>query len=212
MSHRDPRQPRDFDRTLMSPPVEQRPVDRRNNGGNATPSPVAAAQLMEERLKKKKDQGIPGRYQKVLLKNNAGEIELGWERTWEEDLRDLRKHHPEHFLALHALVEGRPEEVSERHRRDLKKWWYLQQDGSPLPDVKAVMQALFSKTPQGGLIMNDDPLDVKTLQDAMKVVEYDDAYETRVKNIASQPDIAKIIKRTRGKDDKARDGNEGPSR
>jgi hypothetical protein len=112
---------------------------------------------MEGRLtRKKKDPILP-------LKKSGNYMEAGRAQLFEEHLRILLERHPEHFRALHVLVEGRQEEVSKQQLRDLRQWAYLAKDYSPLPGVTAVMKAAYRATPDGPCIV--DPLDAKSSAD-----------------------------------------------
>ena len=113
-------------------------------------------------------------------------MEFGWVRNWEEDLREFLEEKPGHFRALHALVEGRSEEVTERQRRDLRRWGYLSRDLSPLPGVKAVMDAAVRQTPDGLCLV--DPVNVKTPEEAEAVQrldeQSDEQYKRNLKRLA----------------------------
>jgi hypothetical protein len=99
------------------------------------------------------------------LKRGAGRIEMRAAEEWERELRDLLERDPEHFAALRALVEGRPEEVTREQRRLLRKWDFLGRDLAPLPNVKAVMMAAVRDTPDGTALVF--PLDLASPVDAI---------------------------------------------
>jgi hypothetical protein len=145
--------------------------------GKGTRPAVAQEQIREERLEEKKDKPDPRIGPTLPLKKSVGQMEVGWARRWEEDLRSLLEKHPEHFRALLALVEGRGEEVSKTLRRDLRKWEYLLRDGSPHPDVQAIMTAAIRQTPDGPAIV--DPVAINTPEDAASVQRFDEHREQR---------------------------------
>jgi hypothetical protein len=138
---------------------------------------VAPEQLREERLKEAGKKDDPRIGPTLPLKRDAGQMEVGWARRWEDGLRDLLEKDPQLFRALEALVEGRPEGVSEQHFRDLRESIYLLPDGSPHPDVKAIMMAAYRQTPEGPAVV--DPLDVRSPEDAATVQHFDDQREER---------------------------------
>jgi hypothetical protein len=105
------------------------------------------------------------------LKNGAGQMDVSWARIFQESLRHLLERHPEHFHALRALSEGRNEEVSKEHLRDLKRWDFVLKDGSPNPTFKAVMSAAYRETPDGSAIV--DPVEVKTPENAAALQQFD---------------------------------------
>jgi hypothetical protein len=111
------------------------------------------------------------------LKKDAGQMEVGWARRWEDGLRDLLENDPHLFRALEALVLGRPEEVSEQQFRELKESIYVLPDGSPHPDVKSIMTAACRQTPEGPAVV--DPMDVRTPGEAAAVQHFDDQREKR---------------------------------
>jgi hypothetical protein len=111
------------------------------------------------------------------LKNGAGQMEAGWVRNWEKSMRSLLEQNPEHFRALYAVVEGRSEEVDKALIRDLKRWAYIRRDGSPHPDVRAVMVAAVRETPDGLSLV--DPVDVRTPEQAAAVKRFDEHREAR---------------------------------
>jgi hypothetical protein len=113
---------------------------------------------------------------KMPLKN-GGEMELGCAHSMEEWVRSLLERDPEHYQALRALVEGRHEEVSVQHIRDLHDWGFLVSDRTPIPGVQAIMEAAHRDTPDGPTLV--DPLAVRTPEAAELVQEYDDKYERR---------------------------------
>jgi hypothetical protein len=87
-------------------------------------------------------------------------IAEGWAMT----LRNLLERKPAHFHALVSLIEGHPEEVTNRQLRDLRSLGYLAPDRTPLPGAKAIIEAAYRQTPDGPVIV--DPLDVKSAEDA----------------------------------------------
>ncbi len=149
---------------------------------------------MEERLPGEEEK--PGRKAwrdlretKMPLKS-GGEMELGWARSWEEDLRLLLERHPEHYRTLQALVDGRREEASDQHIRDLQKGPFLDEAGMPRPDVQAIMKAAHRDTPDGPTLV--DPLAVRTPEAAELVQEHDDKYEKR-KMTAARHLVRKLL-------------------
>jgi hypothetical protein len=145
--------------------------------GKGTRAAVALEQFREERLRKKEDKPDPRIGPALPLKKGGGQMEIGWVRAWEDDLRSLLEKHPDHFRALHALVEGRGEEVTKTLRHDLRKWEYLLRDGSLHPDVQAVMTAAYRETPDGPCLV--DPLAVTTPENAGSVQRFDEQREER---------------------------------
>jgi hypothetical protein len=119
-------------------------------------------------LKKKRHGPI---WPETRLKKDAGSMEFEWTREDEKHLRRLLEKEPEHFRALHALVEGRDEEVTKQQRRDLRGWGYLSRDLAPLPGVKAVMSAAVRQTPDGLCLV--DPIDIRSDDDAKAVQRLD---------------------------------------
>lgn len=129
-------------------------------------------QLTEEHLtEKEKKQPAPS----LPLKNGAGEMDMNSARSWEEHVRDLMQRYPEHFRALIAVLDGHADELSKEHRRDLIRWSYLLRDGSPHPDIQAIMTAAYRQTPDGPCLV--DPLDPKTPEDVTAMLRYDEHLE-----------------------------------
>jgi hypothetical protein len=127
--------------------------------GVAATNPPMEGPVHEDEKKKK-----PAYRAELPLKRGAGRIEMRDAQGWERELRDLLEHHPEHFKALRALVEGRPEEVTKEQRRLLRKWDLLGRNLAPLPDVQAVMMAAVRDTPDGTALVF--PLDLASPVDA----------------------------------------------
>jgi hypothetical protein len=115
------------------------------------------------------------RWAELPLKKDAGRMEVVRARFVARNLRDLLERHPEHFASLRAIVEGRPGEVTEAHRRDLEKWYYLLPDGSPRPNIKLVMAAALRDAADGPVIV--DPLDPSRPQDAVVLRRADEELE-----------------------------------
>ncbi len=133
--------------------------------------------LLEERLKKKDDKSRTRAGPRLPLKNDSGSMELGWVRNWEEHVRELLERNRELYLALQALVEGHPEQVTEQQLRDLREEGYLARDLKPLPGVQAIIQAAARETPDGPCVV--DPLDVRTEDTAKAVQKFDQQSEVR---------------------------------
>ena len=76
----------------------------------------------------------------------------GWmkARFWEDAGANLLERNPAHFHALRAIVEGCPEEAGLRHRRDLQRWYFLSEDGSPNPKAKAILTAALRRRARTG--------------------------------------------------------------
>jgi hypothetical protein len=148
-----------------------------SEAGKRTRSDAALNPLMEERLKEEEDKPDSRLGPVLPLKKGEGQMEAGWVRAWEEDLRRLLEKHPDHFRALLALAEGRGEEVSRPMRRDLRAWEYLLRDGSIHPHVKAIMSAGVRETPDGLCVV--DSLDVRTSEDAAVVRRFDKQQEAQ---------------------------------
>ena len=94
-------------------------------------------------------------------------------------MRRLLEDRPDHFRAVHALVEGRVEEVSAEHRRDLKQWHYVLKDGTVHPNIQAIMTAAVRQTPDGLAIV--DPVDLGNCEDAAVVKQFDEQLERRAR-------------------------------
>lgn len=109
------------------------------------------------------------------LKKHTGRMEIVRARFVARELTDLLERHPDHFTALRAIVDGRPEEATEAHRRDLREWLYLLPDGSPRPNVRLIMAAAVRDTPDGPVIV--DPLDAARPEDAVVMKRADEELE-----------------------------------
>ena len=138
---------------------------------------------------------------RVPLKN-GGDMEFGWARAWEKQLRNLLERHPDHYRTLQALVEGRREEANEQHIRDLQKGPFLDLDGMPWPGVQAVMKAAHRETPDGPTLVN--PLEVRTTEAADLVQEFDEQRAKRHREGAERL-LGKLL-------DPGRDQDDGPRR
>jgi hypothetical protein len=101
------------------------------------------------------------------LKRSGEPREVAGIRFWEESVRELLEQHPAHFEAFRLLVEGRKEEVSEQHIRDLRSWLFLARDRSVLPGPRAIIESCYRETPDGPCIV--DPFDVKSPADAAQL-------------------------------------------
>ena len=136
---------------------------RRNTQHPHVPRLAPAAPLIRQvPVSKTKDEPPPPR-DRMSLKKRGETMEIRWAQFWAEHVRNLLEKHPAHFQALHRLVEGGKEGVSERQFSELREWGYLTSDRSPLPGVKALIDSAFRQTPDGSCIV--DPLDVKTADD-----------------------------------------------
>jgi hypothetical protein len=143
--------------------VSSHPQRKHRRGGGGLRS--ATRNLPREgRVQVEDKEEKPAMEAELPLKKGGDRIEASSARFWEEDLRDLLERDPEHFRALRAIVEGRPDEASPQHCRDLREWAYLSRDGSPHPKVKAVLLAAVRDTLDGPAIV--DPLDVSRPEDA----------------------------------------------
>lgn len=105
------------------------------------------------------------------LKKDGGELRAEWARAWQEELGDLLEDHPEHFRALHALVEGRGEEVRDEVLRQLQEWDYLGRDLLPAPNVRAVMKAAVRVTGDGFTVV--DPIRYRNREDVATAEQLD---------------------------------------
>ncbi len=115
------------------------------------------------------------RWTELPLKKDAGRMEIVMARFLARYVRDLLERHPEHFVSLRAIVEGRPGEVTAAHRRDLKKWHYLLPDGSPNPKIKLIMTAALRDAADGPVVV--DPLSASCPEDAAVMRRADEELE-----------------------------------
>lgn len=139
--------------------------DEKNAGHEAAARAFKEGHVSEESIKE-------GNHRPAMrLRKGAGEMDAGWARRWEEDLRELSEDHPAHFRLLHEIVEGRAEPDHSGAVGDLRKWGYLGRDLKPLPDVAAVLTAGFLVTPDGPCVVN--PFEVAGPEDARAVERLD---------------------------------------
>lgn len=137
-----------------------------------------AKQPTEGRVAEKKDQEALKRYwngvqargdptrrykefmrQRVRLKLNGAEMELGNAEFVLAWLRELQDEKPKQFAALVAIVKPkhgtrRPEKVSPKTIASLKKLGILAQDGSPDERFAAVLDAAYQEM-EHGIILRD---------------------------------------------------------
>jgi hypothetical protein len=147
----------------------------------------------------KDDKGKKPAYRAELpLKKDGGRIEMANAHATERELRDLLERDPEHFRALRALVEGRPEEVSREHLRDLRKWAFVMRDGSIRPAVKAIMTAAVRDTPDGPALVY--PLDLSNPEDAATAASVEMEFDKAERDLPKR--IRQAIKRLKDDDDK----------
>jgi hypothetical protein len=112
----------------------------------------------------------PAMEAELPLKKGVGRMEYANARGVAGLLRDLLARDPALFGALRAIVEGRPGEAGPPQRRALTRRTFLARDGSPDPQVKAVMLAAVRDTPDGAVLVDpfaaSRPEDVEALRRA----------------------------------------------
>jgi hypothetical protein len=156
------------------------------------------SRLREERVQEDEKEKKPAHRQELPLKKGGDRLEMVDARAWEEMLRRLLEREPERFQALRAIVEGRPDEASPQHRRDLRSRGYLSRDGSPHPRVKTVLAAALRDTPDGPAIV--DPFDVRSTEDAAALRQADDQLAAFKRKMEKR--VLRDMKRLKDEDDK----------
>jgi len=174
----------------------------REPSGAGVAEPGKMNRLRKKRMSEGDEERKPAYRAELPLKKGGGRIEMAEARATEREVRDLLERHPDHFRALRALVEGRPEEAGKQHVRDLRKWAFLLLDGSIRPAVKAVMAAAVRDTPDGPAVVYS--LDLSRPEDAATVDRAEK--ELKVRSNQAMKQFRRDIKRL--EDDK----DKGPSR
>jgi len=140
----------------------------------------AVRAALREKQSVAEDEADHPKYPSVPLKRGAGEMDMGWVRSWETILRRLSEQQPEQFQALVAMHEGRTDVVSKDMRKELRKCGYLGRRLSVLPSVSAVLSASLRKTEDGLCVV--DPVDINI--DNLKVIVSTEALITQQKQNA----------------------------
>jgi hypothetical protein len=104
--------------------------------------------------------------------------------------------------ALHALAEGRRDEVSREERRILQERQYIDRAGKLRPRIKAIILAGYRATPAGPVIT--EPLDLSSPEHEAAAQRYDELREARVNQSLEQARIwhAEYLRRNKDKDEK----------
>jgi hypothetical protein len=137
----------------------------------------------------------------VPLKNGAGWMKIGAARIAQEELRLLLLEGPEYVTALHALVEGRGDEVSHEHYNMLKRERMLTRAGGVRADIKAIMIAAYRES-VAGLPVIEEPLDLTKPEHAAAVQCADDMIDRlgRATTPGIRLRLAEIAGKTKNKD------------
>jgi hypothetical protein len=123
--------------------------------------------------------------QRILpLRNGAGPMKIAKARGVQAQLCGLLQEQPELFVALHALVEGRGDEVNREQRRMLKDWGMLTRAGGVQPEFRAVMIAGCRETPAGPVIT--EPFDLSDPEHAAAAQRADDQFEEVYRKIEAK--------------------------
>ena len=157
-------------------------------------------QLREERLS---EEDV---YQRILpLKNGAGKMRIAVARCAQEELWLVLRHEPELFAALHALVEGRSDGVSQEQRKALEEGRLLTRDGAVRSDLRAIMKAGYHETPAGPIII--EPFDLTNPEHAAIAQRADDEFQQSLDR--SRPRMQMFLADLKAK---ARNQNKGGNR
>jgi hypothetical protein len=130
----------------------------------------------------------------------------GWAKQWQERLTDLLEQHPQVFQTLRALVEGRKSDADSKHVKSLKKWAFLRHDETVLPDVEAVLPAVYRETLDGPCIV--DPFELKTPEDTIAAAKLNQWLDTA--EMQGQRAVLQELRRRKGGSSER--GQEGQSK
>ena len=128
--------------------------------GAATMQRLREGLVTDEEEKKRKG----ARWTELPLKRDAGRMEMVIARSIARDLTDLLEHHPDHFLALWSIVEGRSSQVTDRIDETLQNGPIFCPMALRAANVVLIMAAALRDAADGPVVVN--PLDATRPDDA----------------------------------------------